>query len=136
MTALEELGLSRNGITDISPLIDAISGHSLPQLKRLLLQSNALGDGMLRRLHDAIAFTKPHQRSASGSAKSSRDEDGSAVRIRGVFKSAEQPPAMWMRAAKRDAAVQTRDNDAESKLHGGGSSGTLKLNGQQKSVDA
>ena len=103
LPSLEELGLGRNGIVDIAPLVEAIASGEIPQLQRLLLQHNQLAEGALRDLHDTIGASKPKAgvhdpRSPVKQAgeASVAGAEGIAVRVRGVFQSKEQQPKRYM----------------------------------------
>ena len=97
LPALEELGLVRNGLTDVTPLVEAIAGGELPMLRRLLLQHNQLGEGSLRGLHDTVEASKPKPgvrdpRSPTKLAPHDHDADaeGVAVRVRGLYRESKE----------------------------------------------
>ena len=135
LPALEELGLVRNGITAVAPLVAAIANGGMPHLRRLLLQHNQLGDGALRDLADTVGSAKPKPgvHDVRSPPHRPRDRltllpeaadgaDGVAVRIRGVFQPKEVLPKDFMRARRLatehmrlvpPAYAHTDDEDSE-----------------------
>ena len=135
LPALEELGLVRNGITAVAPLVAAIAKGEMPLLRRLLLQHNQLGDGALRDLVDTVGSAKPKpgvhdvrsppHRPRDGLTPLPEAADGAngvAVRIRGVFQPKEILPKDFMRARRLatehmrlvpPAYAHTDDEDSE-----------------------
>lgn len=128
--ALEYLGLSRNNITDPSPIERAIAAGELPMLRRLLLQQNPLKNGATQAIHDTVAASTPKPMNSLASARGGQCHQpptGVAVRVRKSFQPISEPKAKYTPAHRRglsptganqrDASAQTRFHASMAELH-------------------
>ena len=107
LPALEVLVLSRNGVTDLSPLTLAIASGEVPALRRLLVQNNRLADGALRDMQSdlgSVTIKRGNEREAATPA---------GVRVSRTFAPSEGakyvPSTRRGFPQRRDQAVQTRE---------------------------
>ena len=103
-SSLEVLSLSRNGITDPSPITRAIATGEAPMLRRLLLQQNPLSSGATQELHDTVAASTPKPVPTLASARGGKFDEaptGVAVRVRRGFQPTDAPKPKFVPAVRR-----------------------------------
>ena len=121
---LEHLGLSRNNISDPSPITRALETGESPMVRRLLLQQNPLQHGATQVLHDAVSASTPKPTPTLASSRGGQYDQaptGVAVRVRRSFQPTEEPKVKYVPAHRRglsptganqrDASAQTRFDD-------------------------
>ena len=113
LPSLEVLNLSRNDVSDPTPLSDAIAAGEVPYLRRLLLQHNRLAEDKVRSLHDTIGASKPKPTPPSSRSASAQTPTGVGVRTRSLFTPTNAPSPHFVPShkrgfpLKRDVAAQT-----------------------------